>query len=80
MQLNKMLTTKNVGKMDRIIRLAPAILTVVLYSYGIVTGTLLYVLVVVSAMLALTSVLGSCSIYYFLGFSTCSISGVSKKS
>lgn len=80
MQLIKMLTTKNVGTMDRIIRLAPAVSTVVLYSSGIVAGTLFYVMVVVSSMLALTSVLGSCSIYYFLGFSTCPISEVKKKS
>jgi glucose-6-phosphate-specific signal transduction histidine kinase len=71
----KMLTTRNVGPIDRILRTLPAILVALAWYTGWIGGLAAILLAAVAGMLLLTSVLGSCSIYYMLGFSTCPISG-----
>lgn len=75
MFITRMLTTRNVGRLDRLLRALPAIATAIAWSQGGIEGAPAIGLAVVSAMLLLTSLLGSCSIYYMLGFSTCPISG-----
>jgi hypothetical protein len=74
MSLIKAFTTRNVGNLDRIIRTLPTVMVVYLYTTGLISGVLSWVLGVLTLMLLLTSVTGSCSIYYFLGFSTCPLS------
>jgi hypothetical protein len=71
----RMLTTRNVGTADRILRTLPAILVALAWTSGWIGGWTAGVLAVVAGMLVLTSLLGSCSIYYMLGYSTCPISG-----
>lgn len=75
MSLIRMLTTRNVGTLDRIIRILPAIAVAIAWYGGWLTGWLAIGLAVAAVMLLVTSLLGSCSIYYMLGFSTCPISG-----
>ena len=62
---------KNMGSIDRIIRIALAIVMSVLYFIGTVTGTLGIVLLAFSAVFVLTSLVGFCPLYTLLGFSSC---------
>jgi hypothetical protein len=75
MFLKKMMTTRNVGTIDRILRALPLVAVSVLWFQGMIAGVLAIVLGLLSAMLFVTSVTGSCSIYYMLGWSTCPVSG-----
>ena len=79
MSFIKMLTTKNVGPLDRVVRTLPAIAVVLAWYGGLITGWLAIALAIAVGMLLLTSMLGSCSIYYMLGFSTCPISGAPRR-
>ncbi len=62
---------KNVGNLDRILRLVLAVAFVVLYYTGVLTGTLGLVLVVLGAVFALTSFISWCPIYAVIGVNTC---------
>jgi len=73
--LIKMLTTRNVGTVDRLLRLLPTPVVAYLIHQGQLTGVAAWALGAVAAMLLVTTITGSCSIYYLLGFSTCPISG-----
>jgi len=78
MSLLKAFTTRNVGKLDRVVRSFPTVIVVYLYFTGLISGWFSIVLGILALMLLLTSILGSCSIYYFLGFSTCPLSNRKK--
>jgi ABC-type phosphate/phosphonate transport system permease subunit len=78
MSLLKAFTTRNVGTLDRVIRTFPTVIVAYLYFAGLISGWIGLILGVLALMLLLTSILGSCSIYYFLGFSTCPLSKKSK--
>lgn len=73
--LSKVLTTRNVGKVDRFLRALPTPIVGLLIYGGHVQGLAAWALGVASAMLLVTAITGACSIYYMLGFSTCPISG-----
>lgn len=75
MSFKAMFTTKNVGTIDRIVRALPIVIVVALYFLDILTFSWAVGLGVVSLMLLATSLLGACSIYYLLGYSTCPILG-----
>jgi hypothetical protein len=70
-----MLPTRNVGTIDRIIRTIPAVAVAIAWYGGSIAGWLAIGLAVAAGLLLVTGLLGSCSIYYMLGFSTCPISG-----
>jgi hypothetical protein len=74
MSLLKAFTTRNVGTLDRVIRTFPTVIVAYLYFAGLISGWLGIVLSILALMQLLTSILGSCSIYYFLGVSTCPLS------
>ena len=61
---------KNVGKWDRIIRVAIAIIIAVLYFANIITGTWATILLVLGLVLLLTSLVSVCPLYKLLGIST----------
>jgi len=61
---------KNVGTIDRIVRVIVAILVIVLYVTGAITGTLAIVLLVLSAIFILTSAISFCPLYFPLHIST----------
>ena len=62
---------KNLGSVDRGIRILIAAILLVLYFSGIVTGTLGMVGLAVSAIFVVTSMVGFCPLYSLIGVNTC---------
>ena len=62
---------KNMGNVDRIIRLLLAVVVAVLYFTNVITGTLGNVLLVVAGVFVLTSVISFCPLYTLIGLNTC---------
>lgn len=73
-----MFTTKNVGTFDRILRALPIFIVAGLYFAGLLPSGWAIGLGIFSLMLLATSVMGVCSIYYLLGYSTCPVTGKPK--
>jgi uncharacterized membrane protein len=61
---------KNLGIIDRAIRVLIAVAIAVLYFTHVVTGTLGIVLLIVGAVLIVTSVVSFCPIYFSLKLSS----------
>lgn len=61
---------KNMGTIDRIIRLALVALVAVLYFTGVIGGTLAIVLGIVALVFLVTSLFGVCPLYMPFGIST----------
>ena len=62
---------KNMGSMDRIIRVILAILFAVLYFTNIVSGTAGIILLVLGGVFLLTSMISFCPLYAPFGLNTC---------
>lgn len=62
---------KNMGSIDRIIRLVIAALALFLYTNGTLSGTMGIVALVVAGIFTLTSLISFCPIYAIFGMSTC---------
>jgi len=62
---------KNMGTIDRIIRVIIAALVGVLYFTNVITGTLGIVLLVLSIVFVLTSMVSFCPLYTIFGMKTC---------
>lgn len=62
---------KNMGTIDKVIRLLIALVIIVLYFTNIISGTLAIILLIVAAVFILTSFLGFCPAYLPFGLSTC---------
>jgi hypothetical protein len=62
---------KNMGNIDRAVRLIVAVLIVILYFTQTITGTLGIVLLIVAGVFALTSFISFCPLYAPLKISTC---------
>jgi len=62
---------KNMGTLDKAIRLLIAVALVVLYFTDVVTGTLGIVLIVIAIVFALTSFISFCPLYLPFGINTC---------
>ncbi len=60
----------NMGTIDRAIRAGVAILILILYAAGLISGTVAIVLGVVALAFLLTSAIGWCPVYAPLGLST----------
>jgi hypothetical protein len=54
---------KNMGNLDRLLRLIGAALLIVLYFLNVVTGTLGIVCLIIAAILILTSFISFCPLY-----------------
>ena len=61
---------KNVGSIDKVIRLIVAVIIAVLYFTHVITGTSGIVLLVIAGVLVLTSFVGLCPLYMALGINT----------
>ncbi len=61
---------KNMGRLDRTIRLVLALAFVLLVIFGAAKGTAAVVLVILAAVLAITTLLGFCPLYVPVGAST----------
>jgi hypothetical protein len=65
---------KNMGSIDRTIRLVVAAIAIFLFFNGTLSGTLGIVALVVAAVFALTSVVSFCPLYAIAGLNTCPVS------
>jgi hypothetical protein len=61
---------KNMGTIDRVIRILVAVLFAVLYFTDVVTGTFGIILLVLGVVFLLTSIVSFCPLYFPFGFST----------
>ena len=61
----------NVGTIDKVIRIAAALIIGILVFAKLVTGTTALVLGVVAIILFLTSLVSICPLYSLFGISTC---------
>lgn len=64
---------KNMGSLDRVIRLALAIAVGILFYTGVITGVLGYVLLAASGVFLLTSIISFCPLYSIVGLNTCKV-------
>lgn len=63
---------KNIGTIDKAVRLVVAAIILLLYFTNMISGTLALVLLVVAAILAITSLIGICPLYMLFGINTLS--------
>jgi len=61
---------KNMGILDRIIRVSLVVLIAVLYFTNVISGTWAIILGVVAVVFLLTSLIGVCPLYMPFGIST----------
>jgi uncharacterized membrane protein len=61
---------KNMGGVDKFLRLVVAAIIIALYLLGKISGTLGIVLLAVAAVLSLVSLIGSCPLYLPFGIDT----------
>ena len=61
---------KNMGTIDKVIRILVAVVVVILYFTHVISGTLAIVLLALSAIFIVTSILGFCPLYLPFGLST----------
>lgn len=66
---------KNMGNVDRLIRVIVAAVIAVLYFTGTLTGTLGIVLLVLAGIFLATSFISFCPLYAPFGLSTCKTKG-----
>ena len=62
--------TKNMGTIDRILRILLATAVAVLYLYELISGTAAIVLGIFSVIFFVTSFIGFCPLYTLLGIKT----------
>jgi len=62
---------KNMGGIDRIIRILLAVTVAILYWQNIFQGILAYILIGLAGVLVLTSFVSFCPLYRLLGANTC---------
>jgi hypothetical protein len=61
---------KNMGSIDRMVRVLAAISIIVLYSLDVFNGTVGVVLLALAAIFCLTGIVGFCPLYWPFHFST----------
>jgi len=64
---------KNMGIIDRIIRILIVVVIVILYLTQVITGTLTIILGLVGLVFLLTSLVGVCPLYLPFGIKTCKV-------
>jgi hypothetical protein len=62
--------TKNMGTIDRAVRVILAVIVIALYLAGAITGVAAIILGVLAAIFIMTSILGFCPLYVPLKIST----------
>jgi uncharacterized membrane protein len=61
---------KNMGTLDRTIRTLLAVIVVILYLAGVISGLTAIILSIFAAIFIATSIVGYCPLYTFLKLST----------
>ena len=64
---------KNMGGLDKAIRLVVAVVLAVLYFTNTITGTFALVAAIAAAIFTLTSIISFCPLYTLLGINTCKV-------
>lgn len=62
---------KNMGNIDKIIRILVAIVIAVLFFTNVISGTLGIILLVLAGVFVLTSLISFCPLYTLVGVDTC---------
>jgi hypothetical protein len=62
--------TKNMGTIDRVIRVILAVVVIFLYLSGSITGIAALILGIIAAIFIITSIVGFCPLYVPLKIST----------
>ena len=66
---------KNMGSIDRTVRIIIALVIGILFYTTVISGTLGYILLALGAIFLLTSIISTCPLYLPFGISTCKIKG-----
>jgi len=61
---------KNMGTVDRVIRILIAVVVLVLYFTHVITGTLAVILLIFAGIFVVTSFIGFCPLYLPFGLNT----------
>jgi len=61
---------KNMGTIDRVIRILVAVVVVILYFTNVISGTLGIILLAVAAVFVVTSIVSICPLYMLLGLNS----------
>ncbi|HEX7583152.1 MAG TPA: DUF2892 domain-containing protein [Prolixibacteraceae bacterium] len=61
---------KNIGSIDKVIRILVAVVFAVLFFTHVITGTLGIVLMVLAAVFVITSLISFCPLYWPFGINT----------
>lgn len=64
---------KNMGSVDKIVRIIAALAIAALYFTGTVSGTLGIVLLVLAGVFVATSLVSFCPLYAIVGLNTCPV-------
>ncbi len=64
---------KNMGTIDKIIRIVIAAVVTALFAAGVIEGTLGIILILFAFVFVATSIVSFCPLYTLLGFSTCPV-------
>lgn len=64
---------KNMGTIDKVIRLLIVVAVAALYFTNVISGTLAIILGVVALIMLITSLTGFCGLYSIFGISTCKV-------
>jgi hypothetical protein len=61
---------KNMGSVDKVIRILIALIIVILFFTKVITGTLAIVLLILAGILVITSLISLCPLYLPFGINT----------
>lgn len=64
---------KNVGSIDRIVRILFAVIVSVLFFTNVISGTLGIILLLIGGVLLATSLINFCPLYAVLGVNSCPV-------
>ena len=62
---------KNMGTLDRVLRVIVSVTLAILYFTDIITGTLGLIVFIFACVMFLTSLVGNCPPYTLMGINTC---------
>ena len=61
---------KNMGNVDRVIRILVAVVVLILYFTHVITGTLAVILLILAGIFVVTGLIGFCPLYALFGYNT----------
>jgi len=61
---------KNMGTVDKVIRVLVAVIILILYFTHVISGTLAVILLILAGVFVVTSLLSFCPLYWLFGLST----------